>query len=94
MTVSRHGVDAMREKVAGLRRLHTALEGLLAGKPRFLSVLRELELDKIETEIGPVFARCNAGRAWSRGDKGVIEVKKMANENLGALQPVHNVKPY
>jgi len=24
----------------------------------------------------------------------VIEVKKMANENLGALQPVHNVKPY
>jgi len=24
----------------------------------------------------------------------VIEVKKMADENLGALQPVHNVKPY
>jgi len=46
MTVSRHGVDAMREKVAGLRRLHTALEDLLAGKPRFLSVFAILSSTK------------------------------------------------
>jgi len=52
MTVSRHGVDAMKEsRWLGDCALRRGPE-----VPRFLNALRDVGLDKTEKEIGPVFA--------------------------------------